>query len=59
MRLVRHAVWDDPGTEQILALSGDNTKIIPEHGALSNRAELEAYRQMLVELRVSRLPKSD
>lgn len=38
-------------TEQILALAGDETKIIPGHGALSNRAELENYRQMLVEVK--------
>ncbi len=38
-------------TEQILALAGSNTKIIPGHGRLSNRAELEAYRQMLVEVK--------
>ena len=38
-------------TEQVLALAGSNTKIIPGHGALSNRAELEAYRQMLVEVK--------
>ena len=40
------------GAEQILALSGENTKIIPGHGALSTRAELEDYRQMLVDVRV-------
>ena len=38
-------------TEQVLALAGNNTKIIPGHGALSNCAELEAYRQMLVEVK--------
>ena len=36
--------------EQVLALAGDDTKIIPGHGALSNRAELEVYRQMLVDV---------
>ncbi len=39
------------GTEEILALAGNNTKIIPGHGALSNRAELEAYRQMLLDVK--------
>ncbi|MGB3612370.1 MAG: MBL fold metallo-hydrolase [Elainellaceae cyanobacterium] len=38
--------------ERILALAGDETQIIPGHGPLSNRAELEAYRQMLVTVRV-------
>ena len=38
-------------TEQVLALAGNNTKIIPGHGPLSNRTELEAYRQMLVEVK--------
>lgn len=35
-----------------LALAGDETAIIPGHGPLSNRAELEAYRTMLVNVRV-------
>ena len=39
-------------TEQILALAGENTQIIPGHGSLSNRTELEAYRQMLVDVRI-------
>ena len=38
--------------EEILALSGEDTQIIPGHGPLSNREELEAYRQMLVDMRV-------
>ncbi len=38
-------------TEKVLALAGDETKIIPGHGALSNRAELENYRQMLVNVK--------
>ncbi len=37
--------------EQILALAGDDTKIIPGHGALSNRKELEAYKQMLMDVK--------
>ena len=40
------------GTEQVLALAGNETKIIPGHGALSNRKELEAYRQMLVDVKL-------
>lgn len=40
------------GAEQILALAREDTQIIPGHGPLSTRAELEAYRQMLVEVRV-------
>lgn len=40
------------GAEQILALAGEDTQIIPGHGPLSTRAELEAYRQMLVEVRL-------
>lgn len=37
--------------DRILSLAGDQTKIIPGHGSLSNRAELVAYRQMLVDVR--------
>ncbi len=39
-------------TETLLALAGEETKIIPGHGPLSNREELEAYRQMLVTVRL-------
>ena len=38
-------------TEKILALAGNETKIIPGHGKLSNRAELEDYRQMLTDVK--------
>lgn len=38
-------------TEQILALAGTNTKIIPGHGALSNPAELKVYQQMLMDVK--------
>lgn len=34
-----------------LALAGDNTRIIPGHGPMSNRAELVAYRDMLIAAR--------
>jgi glyoxylase-like metal-dependent hydrolase (beta-lactamase superfamily II) len=33
--------------DKVLAVVTDTTKIIPGHGPLSNRAELEAYRDML------------
>lgn len=33
--------------DTILALAGEDTRIIPGHGPLSNRTELEAYRDML------------
>ena len=35
----------------ILEIAGENTKIIPGHGPLSNRAQLQAYRDMLVTVR--------
>ena len=38
--------------EKVLSLAGENTQIIPGHGPLSNREELEAYREMLVTVRV-------
>ncbi len=43
--------------DQILAVADDNTKIIPGHGKLSNKAELTAYRDMLkvVEGRMSKM----
>lgn len=37
--------------EMALGMIDDNTKIIPGHGALSNRAELKVYRDMLVGVR--------
>ena len=37
--------------ERILAITNKNTKIIPGHGPLSNRAELVAYRRMLQDVR--------
>lgn len=37
--------------EKVLALAGSETKIIPGHGALSNRAELETYQKMLVDVK--------
>jgi len=36
---------------RVLAISGPNTKIIPGHGPLSNRANLKRYRHMLVTVR--------
>ncbi|NES23931.1 MAG: MBL fold metallo-hydrolase [Symploca sp. SIO3E6] len=37
--------------EKILAMAGEQTKIIPGHGPLSTRAELVAYRDILVTVR--------
>ncbi|MDY6938981.1 MAG: MBL fold metallo-hydrolase [Cyanobacteriota bacterium] len=37
--------------DEILTMVGDRTQIIPGHGPLSNRAELIAYRDMLVTVR--------
>jgi len=37
--------------ERILALSGEQTKIVPGHGPLSSRAELADWRDMLVGVR--------
>jgi cyclase len=33
--------------DQVLAIATDNTRIIPGHGPLSNKAELKVYRDML------------
>ena len=33
--------------DQVLGIASDRTKIIPGHGPLSNKAELQAYRDML------------
>ncbi len=38
--------------ETVLALADEETQIIPGHGPLSNRAELEDYRTMLVNVRL-------
>jgi len=35
----------------IYALSNDNTRIIPGHGVLSTRADIKAYRDLLVDIR--------
>ena len=37
--------------DRVLALSDENTKIIPGHGPLADRARLKAYRDMVVALR--------
>ncbi|MEO0844990.1 MAG: MBL fold metallo-hydrolase [Cyanobacteria bacterium J06648_1] len=39
--------------EKTLSLADSETKIIPGHGALSNRIELEAYRAMLVDVKLT------
>ncbi|MDH3694797.1 MAG: MBL fold metallo-hydrolase [Gammaproteobacteria bacterium] len=36
------------GADQLLALVDENTKIIPGHGPLANKPDLQAYRDMLV-----------
>ena len=36
--------------DRALAIAGDATRIIPGHGALSNRRELQAYRDMLADV---------
>jgi glyoxylase-like metal-dependent hydrolase (beta-lactamase superfamily II) len=38
-------------TDRILAIADAKTRIIPGHGPLSNREELEAWRAMLVDIR--------
>jgi glyoxylase-like metal-dependent hydrolase (beta-lactamase superfamily II) len=37
--------------DKVLALAGDGTKIIPGHGPLATKADLKAYRDMLVAVR--------
>ena len=39
------------GADKILALADNNTKIVPGHGPLGNKAELAKYRDMLVTAR--------
>lgn len=36
------------GVDQVLALADQRTKIVPGHGALGDKAALQAYREMLV-----------
>ena len=36
------------GVDQVLALADERTKIVPGHGVLGNKAQLQAYREMLV-----------
>ena len=40
-----------PALDKVLGLINENTKVIPGHGRLSNREELQEYRDMLVTLR--------
>ena len=40
-------------TDTLLAMVKDDTKIIPGHGPLAGRADLQAYRDMLVAVRTS------
>ncbi len=37
--------------QNVLSIINDNTKVIPGHGPLSNKAELSAYVEMLIRLR--------
>ena len=43
-------------TERMLALVNDETRIIPGHGPLSNKAELQAYRDMLADVAATMNP---
>ena len=36
--------------DKVLAMADDNTKIIPGHGAVASKADLQAYRDMLVSI---------
>ena len=38
------------GVDQVLARIDDNTKVIPGHGPLGNKADLKAYRDMLADV---------
>ena len=40
-------------TERVLEIVGDETRIIPGHGPLSNKAELQEYLEMLVGVRAA------
>jgi glyoxylase-like metal-dependent hydrolase (beta-lactamase superfamily II) len=42
--------------DRLLALAGEKTRIIPGHGPLAGRADLRAYRDMLVAVRAAVLP---
>lgn len=44
-----HGIID--AADKVLAMADDNTRIIPGHGALANKARLTMYRDMLVTLR--------
>jgi glyoxylase-like metal-dependent hydrolase (beta-lactamase superfamily II) len=43
-------------TERMLALVNDETRIIPGHGPLSNKMELQAYRDMLADVAATMNP---
>lgn len=36
------------GVDQVIELADDRTKIVPGHGSLGNKAQLQVYREMLV-----------
>ena len=44
-----HGIID--AADKVLAMSDDNTRIIPGHGSLANKARLRMYRDMVVTLR--------
>jgi cyclase len=48
------------GVDQVLALADERTKIVPGHGALGDKAALQTYREMLVNVadRVEKLKAS-
>jgi cyclase len=48
------------GVDQVLALADERTKIVPGHGPLGNKAALQGYREMLVNVadRVEKLKAS-
>jgi glyoxylase-like metal-dependent hydrolase (beta-lactamase superfamily II) len=46
-------------TEKVVGMADDSFKIIPGHGPLSNRAELKAWHDMLVEIRAAVKKQAD
>ena len=43
--------WHDLSVDRILAQTDEQTKIVPGHGPVATRADLQAYRDMLVQVR--------
>ena len=46
-------------TEKVVGMTDDSFKVIPGHGPLSNRAELKAWHDMLVEIRAAVKKQAD